>query len=261
MPSLDPMDPAYVMSMPSNDPADILGYTQKHRAAVQQPLSALGWNPYYEVTPPVERDILNKGDRTNVHGYTLPEGYTWSMYGDEPAGQMMNREISNIGAFDPVREMKLAESDQTTYIGSRARKTSMETPMHESVHRGIGKVWGDVYGGRISSDENELLTRIWDFQNANYGKMDLRQTAKKHEQLKYYIRREAYKLQNPKNKGGKNDLLPLDKALDIYGGKLNKLSERAAELRNVKMDEPDMDLVWLQNKPNPPWMKTGKVKF
>ncbi len=238
-------DAAYKMSMPSYDPADVLGYTQMYQRAMQNPISAAGWNPQYDVYIPPEKDIYNKGPgmrsdgtpMTRVHGMTVPAGESWSMYDDTKPGRMMTSHFDELAKSksgdDQEDAMRWAESDQTAYLGAQVRNLKKETPIHESVHRGIGKLYQATYGNRLSSKENKVMTRIWDYRNSERAETE---KGKKH--IAKFI--EGY------------SGMSLDKALAKYEPILEEMSTKAESMRSKYKDDEagDMDIVWFKQGKN-----------
>ena len=181
-------DPAYEMSAPSRDPANVLGYYQwanvpvanpesPYRHALEHPLRRKGFNPAYDVFVPPSYDPLNMGEKSSMWGATLPSGMNWRsakerLQGsdslDEKAAKGLYKYLSE-GEMDEGRRSDLKYSDQTAYFNQAVQSQDRpSTVVHESTHRGISKMADEVWGpGYLDLKTNMLLTRVMDYKYGN----------------------------------------------------------------------------------------------
>ena len=181
-------DPAYEMSAPSSDPANVLGYYQwanvpvadpqsPYGGAMEHPLRRAGFNPYYDTYVPPSYDPLNMGAKTQMWGATLPAGMNWRGARDllegrgsekEKASKALYKYISE-GDLDETRRSDLKYSDQTAYFNQAVQSQNRPSTVgHESTHRGISKMADKVWGpGYLDLKTNMLLTRVMDYKYGN----------------------------------------------------------------------------------------------
>lgn len=167
--SLDPNDPAYLMSVPSEDPYDVLGYTQRHQDVLTSPLARLGYSPQYDVYVPPKYDKRNLGpEKSTYWGATLPEGYTWqkirNKFPDEDVARTMVEYINTLPQGE--REM-LSKSDQTAYFNKASQQRGLSTTKHESAHRAIVQLASKYWGARINAKDNEMIATLADWKHGN----------------------------------------------------------------------------------------------
>lgn len=190
----DLSDPAYVMSAPSRDPANVLGYYQwanqpvanpesPYRNTMEHPIRRAGFNPYYDVFVPPGYDPLNMGAKSRMWGATLPAGMNWRRANelmnkglDKKAGKALYKYL-NEGEIDEDRRSDLKYSDQTVYFNQAVQSQDRpRTVAHESTHRGLSKLAAEKWGaGYLDLKTNMLITRVMDYQ---YGDKKARESAK-----------------------------------------------------------------------------------
>jgi hypothetical protein len=154
--------------MPSQDPIDVLGYTQQHQEVLASPLARLGWKPQYDVYLPPKYDKRNKGEKSTYWGATLPVGSTWEGFSkahpEEDVAAAMSKYIKTLAKDEYKR---FAESDQTVYINEASKRRALSTAKHESTHRAIIKLVDQYWGGRLGAKDNEMLATLIDYKYGN----------------------------------------------------------------------------------------------
>lgn len=161
----DLTDPAYIMSMPSQNPLDELGYTQYHKQALDNPIAMLNWDPSYHIYPesgltaaigqvnPINKKTGKRfrwdyeEDSTKKGAYGKAEKamtkYIRKNFKGKEQEKMMQdaiyfqQALRGEGlAFSPTFEKRLPNADQIQSLYSDYGKKG-NIPMHEEMHKGF----------------------------------------------------------------------------------------------------------------------------
>jgi len=180
-------DPAMMMSLPSKDPENVLGYYQwvdqpvanpesEYSSVLQEPITRAGFKPKYDVFPEAKYDPLAMGEKTTYWGGTLPAGYRWSEMPENRGTPVssMKRQLRE-GRLDEADRSELKYSDQTAYLNPAVRTQDRPgTVAHEGTHRAIWTL-AEKAGMEMDMDTNKLLTRSLDYK---YGDKKTRERSK-----------------------------------------------------------------------------------